>query len=69
MSQNDTGPSFPIVPSQRLYDPSDPSTYPSTAATSGLFTSSTQALHPNATGSTYPGPAQPGGRYTGVPEL
>ncbi|KAF5380825.1 hypothetical protein D9615_004081 [Tricholomella constricta] len=68
MSYNAAAPVFPTMPSPKLYDPSDPSTYPSTAATSGVFTSSSQALYPNTTGSTYLGPAQ-SGRYTGAPEL
>ncbi|RDB21554.1 hypothetical protein Hypma_011740 [Hypsizygus marmoreus] len=61
------------MPAPRLYDPSDPSTYPSTAATSGVFTPpmQQQSLHPNHSGSTYysAGQAPQTSRYTGAPEL
>ncbi|KAG6833684.1 hypothetical protein H0H87_002880 [Tephrocybe sp. NHM501043] len=64
--------SYPValMASPRLYDPSDPSTYPTPAvAPSTNYTGSSQVLLPNTTGSTYPESAVPGGRYTGAPEL
>ncbi|KAF8077810.1 hypothetical protein FPV67DRAFT_1557261 [Lyophyllum atratum] len=70
MSYNTAAPPFNGMPSPRLYDPSDPSTYPSTGPSTGAFTNSSQALYPNTTGNSYPGPGPAqGGRYTGAPEL
>ncbi|GLB34837.1 putative expressed protein [Lyophyllum shimeji] len=72
MSYTNTGSPYPSVPSPKLYDPSDPSTYPSAATPPGPYNSSSQVLYPNSTGSTYPtnvypapatAPAQ-SGRYT-----
>ncbi|KAG6860403.1 hypothetical protein C0995_011522 [Termitomyces sp. Mi166 len=57
------------MPSQRLYDPSDPSTYPAPIQTPTDFTGSSQVLLTHVTGSTYSGSAAPTGRYTGAPEV
>ncbi|KAG6851264.1 hypothetical protein H0H93_011700 [Arthromyces matolae] len=60
-------PAFPAaMPTPRLYDPSDPSTYP--AATTD-YTGSTQAVPAHVTGSTYTGSNAASGRYTGAPEI
>ncbi|KAG6867242.1 hypothetical protein C0993_005300 [Termitomyces sp. T159_Od127] len=57
------------MPSQRLYDPSDPSTYPAPITPATDYTGSSQMLLTHVTGSTYPGSTAPVGRYTGVPEV
>ncbi|KAG6814538.1 hypothetical protein H0H92_000065 [Tricholoma furcatifolium] len=70
--------SFPqIMPSPRLYDPSDPSTYPTAAIPTDYTGSSSTGLHTHITGSSYPllqpnvtgTGTTPGGQYTGAPEL
>jgi len=75
ISFNQTAPLVAAV-SPKLYDPSDPSTFPSSPATSGTYTMQeyqpySQSNHsiPNPLpGAPYPH-ANPGPRYTGVPEL
>lgn len=73
MSYHDAASPSSAMPSPKLYNPSDPSTYPSTT-TPGTFNTSSQVLYPNFTGSTYPAPVPAsapaqGGRYTGAPEV
>ncbi|KAG6918109.1 hypothetical protein DXG01_016296 [Tephrocybe rancida] len=69
MSYN-ISPFHPPQPSPRLYNPSDPSTYPAPAgAPSTDYTGSGPVLLANTTGSSYPGSTVPGGRYTGAPEV
>lgn len=60
--------------SPKLYDPSDPSTFPSTPATSGTYSMQEYQpySHANANpapGSLYSTTATPGPHYTGMPEL
>jgi len=72
VSFNQTAPLIGAA-SPKLYDPSDPSTFPSSPATSGTYTMQEYQPYSHSNPNQLPGPtyhnANPGPRYTGVPEL